>query len=50
MKKFQCRTIQMKATELDFPMVLFTMLCKVVLTFESSLPIFLSVSIILNDV
>ena len=28
-------TIQMKATEQDFPMVLFIMLYKVVLTFES---------------
>ena len=29
------RTIQMKATEQNFPVVLFIMLCKVVLTFES---------------
>ena len=28
-------TIQMKATEQYFPVVLFIMLCKVVLTFES---------------
>ena len=28
-------TIQMKATEQCFPVVLFIMLCKVVLTFES---------------
>ena len=28
-------TIQMKATEQYFPLVLFIMLCKVVLTFES---------------
>ena len=34
MKPF-CVTIQMKATELYFPVVLFIMLCKVVLTFDS---------------
>ena len=33
--KFQSVAFQMKATELYFPVVLFIMLCKVVLTFES---------------
>ena len=33
--KFYCVTIQMKATEQYFPVVLFIMLYKVVLTFES---------------
>ena len=33
--KFLSVTIQMEATEQYFPMVLFIMLCKVVLTFES---------------
>ena len=33
--KFYCVTIQMKATEQHFPVVLFIMLYKVVLTFES---------------
>ena len=33
--KFQSVIIQMKATELYFPVVLFIMLYKVVLTFES---------------
>ena len=34
-KTFPCMTIQMKATEQYFPVVLFIMLYKVVLTFES---------------
>ena len=33
--KFSSVTIQMKAIEQYFPVVLFIMLCKVVLTFES---------------
>ena len=33
--KFYCVTIQMKATEQYFPAVLFIMMYKVVLTFES---------------
>ena len=32
--KSQCVTIQMKATEQYFPVVLFIMMCKVVLTFD----------------
>ena len=33
--KFYSVTIQMKATEQYFPVVMFIMLCKVVLSFES---------------
>ena len=43
--KFQSVIIQMKATELYFPVVLFIMLYKVVLTFESVDEILQSVTI-----
>ena len=36
MKSYKSVTIQMKATEQYFPLVLFIMLYKVVLTFESA--------------